>query len=190
MGKDALMNLILLVLLLFRRQNHGFNTIYISTSINISMSHSRASRDDQVLFLVLRFRQMQGHRVTSSLSGGKRLLLLSTQLRGNKPACLIRSCPIPCHPQNQSSTNSDCQDRTWAYMAAPAAYHYSQSRMRLLPIHSSHTLAGTIQPPPEVSSLAPSMSVDTHMQWGMEVDPSRYCRNADFSKGGGSGEQA
>ncbi|KAM6496490.1 hypothetical protein JOM56_009196 [Amanita muscaria] len=155
MGKDALMNLILLVLFLFHRQNYGFNTIYISTSINISMSHSRASRDDQVLFLVLRFRQMQGHRVTSSLSGGKRLLLLSTQLRGSK---------LPCHLQNQSSTTSDCQDRTWAYMAALAAYHYSQSRMRLLPIHSSHTLAGTIQPPPEVSSLAPSMSVDTHMQ--------------------------
>ncbi|KIL55641.1 hypothetical protein M378DRAFT_904083 [Amanita muscaria Koide BX008] len=64
------------VFLLFRRQDHSSNsnTIYNSTSTNISMSSdSRASRDNQVLFLVLRFRQRRGHRVASSLSGVERL---------------------------------------------------------------------------------------------------------------------
>ncbi|KAM6489289.1 hypothetical protein JOM56_015190, partial [Amanita muscaria] len=76
MANRTLMNSILLVLLLFRRQDHSSNsnTIYTSTSTNISMSSdSRASRDNQVLFLVLRFRQRRGHRVASSLSGVERL---------------------------------------------------------------------------------------------------------------------
>ncbi|KIL57760.1 hypothetical protein M378DRAFT_361404 [Amanita muscaria Koide BX008] len=87
---------ILLDLLLFRRQDHSSssNTIHTSISTNISTSDSRASRDNQVLFLVLCFRQSQGHRVASSLNGGERErpLLLPIQLcGGRKPAGLIRS---------------------------------------------------------------------------------------------------
>ncbi|KIL62919.1 hypothetical protein M378DRAFT_739642 [Amanita muscaria Koide BX008] len=126
MGNSMLMNLILP---LFRRQDHSFssNTIYTNTS----MSHLRASRDNQVIFLVFRFRQRQGHGVASSLSGGKRLLLFPVQLCGSKPAGLSHSCSILSEPIFH-------HQRSILWPTAVAVYHHGRSRMWILTIHSSH----------------------------------------------------
>ncbi|KAM6491522.1 hypothetical protein JOM56_013091, partial [Amanita muscaria] len=96
MGKDALMNLILLVLLLFRRQDHSFssNTIYTSASINISMSHSRASRDEQVLFFVLRFRQIQGHRPPPEASSLAPSMFVDTHMQQPETGYGSKSEPV------------------------------------------------------------------------------------------------
>ncbi|KIL57764.1 hypothetical protein M378DRAFT_361480 [Amanita muscaria Koide BX008] len=145
---------ILLDLLLFRRQDHSSsNTNNTSFSNNMSMSDSRASRDNQVLFLVICFRQTQrqGHRVASSLSEGekedfKRLLLLPIQLCGSKPAGLIR--PFLLNPVSPSEI----------------------FRRHMTANGSSSSIPP--QPIQEASSLAPPISVDTHMQSqqsGMEV---------------------
>ncbi|KAM6492647.1 hypothetical protein JOM56_012371 [Amanita muscaria] len=170
MGNSMLMNLILS---LFRRQDHSFRSSTIYT--NTSMSHLRASIDNQVLFLVFRFRQRQGHGVASSLSGGERLLLFPVQLC-SKPAGLSHSCSILSEPK-----------------LPPPAVHTMANGSSSIPPRPIQDVdpynpfftppAAPPQPPRDASSLAPPMSVDTHMQSGMEVvDPSQSCRNADFSR--------
>ncbi|KAM6492661.1 hypothetical protein JOM56_012385 [Amanita muscaria] len=118
--------------------------------------HIRESRDNQVLFLVLCFRQRQRHRVASSLSEGKRLLLLPVQLRGSKPAGLSHSCSIvsPSTP-------------IFHHQRSPTPGHttvavYQQPIQDADPSNPSFTPSAA--PPQEASSLAPPIFVDTHMQ--------------------------
>ncbi|KIL55638.1 hypothetical protein M378DRAFT_17768 [Amanita muscaria Koide BX008] len=70
----------------------------------ISMSDSRASRNNQVFFLLLRFRQRQGHRVASSLSGGERAVASPTPRKQTGQFLLN-----PVSPSEQSFTTSGRQ---------------------------------------------------------------------------------
>ncbi|KAM6492645.1 hypothetical protein JOM56_012369 [Amanita muscaria] len=156
MGIRTLMNFILP---LFRRQDHSFSSSTIYT--NTSMSHSRASRDNQVLFLELRFRQ-RGHGGILVERGGEATAVASPTLR-KKTGGFEPFLPNPVRTNLPLHTMANGSS---SILPPRPIQDVDPSNPIFTPP------AAPPQPPQEASSLAPPI-------------------NTDFSKcGGGGGERA
>ncbi|KIL56613.1 hypothetical protein M378DRAFT_172553 [Amanita muscaria Koide BX008] len=150
------------------------------------MPDSRVARDNQILFLVLRFRQRPSNGIlvergeTNPTPRKQTGQFLLNPMSPSEPIFHHQRSPTHGHTMANGISSSN--------MPPQPIQDADPSNLVFIP-------PAAPPQPQEAPSLAPPKSVDTHMQYqqpGMEVvDPSWSCRNVTgFSKGGDSGEQA